>query len=654
MKNTKIIVFVSALLCAVMALSSCTGSAALPNNDVLANGQNNESVIVPTESENTENNTPTIDTTTAAGKLAVWQQYIKFNSTEKSGLTSGYTDSFSKEGGYNYNTDSVRYGTVIQTYEHRTHGEFEELWKTIFDKSVRVINVFTNKVVYSHSVEYVGNIENEEEVFSDVTIVNVDRLEYGAFCVETINWDPVYEELPEGSTETPEILDYTIKSRTYSFYLNDGTLMGTSESRYDFSYYTRPGVYTFYVDGYAYSVNKKDGSLISKVPEYLFIEEPILVTSINTPDEIEKFGKYSLVRDYFANAYFVFDENGAYINYLDLGDIDSFEILPNGNILTQNTVKLDENIGTYDFYDYEFNTKYDLVTEIIDVATGKVTSVDFNYIIDTVSDDTTDYAVVAAYAIKDQMLASEYTYLALNSDLSVKEELPEIIPMQNGLVSCVDADTVLIPATTSGDESYSYRVTDGNFFAFDFNIADSCSAEGMLFVYDEDEDGYHIRCLVDYNGKYIVNNVTDYKYLYNDDGKIVSVLLVSYDEEEELTRYDICYYDKDNDEVIKRNLGSYDLSEAKVSYYDFLQSRTVRLDIITSDSGDPDYSLKFFDAYGNSLYSLSAESKYGNTYYDNDSGYEYTTTVAYYDDMILVTKTKSGSDNDYIHFTTIK
>lgn len=662
MKNTKLIVFVSALLCAVMALSSCTGSAALPNNDVLANDPVYDGAIVPTESESTE--TPSIDTATTSGRLAVWQKYLGYSGTETDAVKSGNSVKLDTEN-YGIYWQNTNYGVTVmsktstsENNEDKTNPT-ETVTKTyqvynIYDKDDSIFS-YSSKITRALKSGVIISVSNEK-VVEDVINSNF----YGVFCVKFRNYTPIFEELPEGSTETPDLLEYRSGKVSYEFYLKDGTFIGASDYSYLNDYDTTSYTNTVFIGGFGYMLDN-DGNFITKVAEELYTENPFVEATLGAT-EMYKVGTYYLVENSYQYKYF--DLDGKPVADYTFGENDMI-VLPNGNILTQTYVELYDGVTEYDVYDYESNTKYNIVTEIFDVASGKTTEVEFGYIIEDYYDvfgsgDTAivDSLVIAGYSFENQMLASELTYLALNADLTVKEELPEIIPNQTGLIEVRDTDTILIPATMNGDEEFYYRVTDGNIFAFDYEIRSS-EVSGILIVVDEDEDGNTAFDVIDYSGKVIVDNFNgNYMFMYNEDYEEVSVVTVSYDKEDESYSINLCYYNDETDTVVKKNLFSYDVADYSCDYNDFyMDHRVLRMTIYDREDGD--YSVRFINNVGETISSFLADGYSGDTsesttYYDNSNSYTVRRYVNYYNDQIVIRYVKSDSSEDFYRYTTIK
>lgn len=660
MKNRKLIVFVSALLCAVMALSSCTGSAALPDNDVLANDPIHENGIILTDDASSgTSDVPSVDTLTASGKLAVWQKYLKYDVKSLDAASSDSTASLDDKTHNFVGADT--YGVLVQTETKRIHGEFEELWKTRVEETIRVYNIFgKDEPIFSYKNAYLMNLEDESEILSDSTIVSVDTdIFYGIFRVEYENWDAVYEELPEGSTETPEIIGYTLKETYYEFYLADGTLLGEAENFWDYDTKTTEFTNAFILNGTAYVLDN-DGNFIKKVAEELYTEDPFIEATYGS-SEIDKIGSYYFVYDlHNEDRALIFDLNGKYVcEYNCDSEVEIF--LPNGNVLMQDAIEVSEGAKTYDVYDYETNAKYDVVTKVFDVASGKVSEIEFAYIITEWYDAlgsrnaalAGDCVVIEAFTFEKQMVSSELSYVALNLDLTVKEVLPEIIPNQKGLIEIRDADTVLIPATMDNDSNFYYRVTDGEFYAYDYKIISSYP--GMLIVEAENEDGESCRNLIDYSGKVIIGDfVMIEEYMCNESGDIVSLLVRSYNEKDEYTSLAVCYYNAENDTVVKKTVCTVSDDDGRIVQTDsYLSGRVER--VITYNSEDDRYYVNFVNVKGESVASFYADD-YSYSYYTYSyDEYDVTNILEDYGDVIVLeTRSEKNDRGDYIRYTTIK
>ena len=659
MKNTKLIVFVSALLCAVMALSSCTGSAALPNNDALANDPVYESPIVPTESEGNE--TPTIDTTTASGKLAVWLQYIKYNPASIEGIKASSSNNLTVGNKYSYQDyASTDYGVVIQYYNNTEVGEGQYAGKTFKTHNVRVYNVYEGTdPIFSYNSTYTVK-SSDSTMCSAATIVTAEYVENGVFCVKTESWKAVYEQLPEGSTETPEILGYERDKTTYDLYLNDGTYVDRIEyaSDYEFYYYNYVSVLT--VNGVCYVLDNY-GKLVTEIDEKFFVDDPFIEATL--ADRIVKIGEY-----YFENIsdrYVIYDADGKYVSEYKKGSDDLYVILKNGNILVQNKTELRDGINEYDYYDYNSDIKYAVNTELVDIATGNRTAVDFPYVITKFigANNTSytsvvgDYVFVVANKYENGMLAAETSYLVLNADASVKEVLPEIIPNQTGAIECVDADTVLIPTTMTG-RTFKYRVTDGNFYAFDKAVNVGFAGFYITSVYEDDE---YVNQLVDYSGNVIVNKIESY-YSFVEDGKSVSVVIKTYDEKNESQSYALYYYNAENDRVEKVSLFSGKTEDYRCSLLRPVDNAFV---LLVYDYDDSEYSAYIYNLKGSRVYSLNADSySTGSVYYtfvetisSGSNAGRYTTTINFANNKIVVKTQKtnsSSSSENYFRYTIIK
>ncbi len=645
MKNTRFSVFVAALLCVVIALSSCTGSASLPSGDELANDRINEGAIVPVEDEGTgegdDTTLPEIDTTTTSGKIAVWQKYLGYKESVDSvvGKTNGLNLYINNNEYESSEIDS--FGLVVRTYEKEEELTAEEdVGKikitegfAIFNPYVKSEALFSKQSYSFKADEVTGNPVQQ------VTRVSWDEKSYGVFVIKYEAWEAVYEVLPEGSTEAPDILGYEIKQTTYDIYLCDGTKIaeGVTSTGLRYGYFNNH--YAVFYDGNVYLLDDQ-GRLAQKVAEELLIYDPFLSADV---DDFMKLGAYYVGE--CGNGTGFFNENGILLSVLEyeaLQGVNDIVVLPNGKILMQS-------------FDYNYSDPK-IETSVFDPATGKITAVEFNYVIENSIDMTSETMTVAdgfvfveAYAVENGVAATELSYLVLKADLTVEATLPEIVMNQSGAIEFVDSDTFLVPATV-GESVYAYRVTDGNFYAFDFEIIDFYN--GMLKVRDADGDVN----IVDMNGKVIVADV-QYTQLVQS-----SVLVRTYDEEDAVTKYTVCYYDAEDDTVYSRNIYTSDEDDRSFDYDIQLDGKLIVLSYRRYDSYyENDYSYReYYNAEGAKLYSFSYTSRYGNVYEYGGSGSTTTytvDTVEAHDAIVILVEYEDGrssTEYDYIRYDIIK
>ena len=644
MKNTRFSVFVAALLCVVIALSSCTGSAVLPSDDELANDRTNEGAIVPVEDEGEgegDENLPVIDTTTTPGKIAVWQKYLGYKAktsdvAEKTVGKTFYIDKYVYE-----SADTDYYGIVVRTYENEEELTNEEdLGKikitegfAIFNPYVKQDAIFSVQTYSFKADEYTGNPVEK------VTRVSWSERSWGVFIIKYEAWDAVYEELPEGATQAPQILGYEIVKTTYDIFLCDGTEIAKGVESANITETSISGRYAIVYDGYAYLLDTQ-GRLINKVAKELAYSNPFL--SEYDSDRFSQLGAYYVTE--MGDGLGFFNEDGLLVSVLNVKDASRYDkavVLPDSRILMQ-----------------AFNGDYDnpvVKTAIFDPSTGKVGAVEFNYIIKDFVDETTDgmtvaegFVFVEVCAIENGVAATENTYLVLKADLTVEATLPEIVMNQCGAIEFVDSDTFLIPASI-GNDVYAYRVTDGNFYAFDFEVENFY--DGMLLARDNDGKNN----LVDMNGKIIVSDVNDAYSVQS------SVVVRTYDEDG-YVRYTVCYYDAENDTVKSRVIFSAGKYTSLNSYNTEMEQKLIVVDYTSYNSYyESNYKYReYYNVKGECVYSFSYTSRYNSryVYVGSSSTTTYEVNFSYPHDAIVFKVTYedgySTTANDYIRYDIIK
>lgn len=646
MKNTRFSVFVAALLCVVIALSSCTGSAAIPSGDELANDRTNEGAIVPVEGEGAgegDENLPEIDTTTTSGKIAVWQKYLGYKA-KVDNVAGDKTGSDLYINDYDYESAPIdEFGIVVRTYYDEEELTAEaDAGKIKIHEGFTIFNPYVTKdALKTFSFSYKAD-EITHEPVGQVTRVSWDEGFYGVFVIKYEAWDAVYEELPEGSTEAPSVIGYEIKKTTYDAYLCDGTQIADGVSSLDLEYSILHGRYTVFCGDDAYILDAQ-GRLVEKVAKVLADCDPFLYPEA-WGNDFEKIGNYYVTS--CGDGLGFFNENGILISVLDYELVfadNKAMCLADGRVLLQS-------------FNYDYNNPV-VKTNIFDPATGKLSAVEFNYIIENCVDVTSEEMTVAdgfvfveAYAVENGVAATELTYLVLKSDLTVEATLPEIVMNQSGAIEFVDSDTFLVPASV-GERVYAYRVTDGNFYAFDFEIVEFYN--GMLKVRDADGE-YNI---VDMSGKVIVADINSSVREAQS-----SIIVSAYDEEYEVTKYYVCYYDTDDDTV--RSYSIY-TSEEDDRYLDVYTEMDGKFIVVTYRRYDSSYERSYYhriyyNVEGTRLYSLTYTSSYGNVYEYETSSSTTTYTVEAVDAheaivfLVSYEDDRSSTEYDYIRYDIIK
>ena len=198
--------------------------------------------------------------------------------------------------------------------------------------------------------------------------------------------------------------------------------------------------------------------------------------------------------------------------------VSGYAILPNGNIYVCEYIQLPGDAETFDIQIGE--EKFDIVNKIIDIETKSEKTVDVSFVAQKLFNNTTksiktftnmatlnstslsSQSSLYSCNIKDGYMLAEIqnfaegsldtkaSFVVLDSNLNVVENLPSIIPNQLGYASFIDASTLLVSTRSAGEKLVNYTIDTAsgkaNLFAHDYTVVKKIN-DGYYFngcVYD--------------------------------------------------------------------------------------------------------------------------------------------------------------------------
>ena len=320
-----------------------------------------------------------------------------------------------------------------------------------------------------------------------------------------------------------------------------------------------------------------------------------------------------------------------------------YTILENGNIYVCEYDMLPGDAQTYDFATGDI--KFDVTHKVLDVATGIVSSLDKNYVVQRIFNDTTadlktfsnamtmteisgnakmkeGYHLAQIQKFENGELAQDTTTVVLNANLEVVAELPSVVENQFGYIGFLERDVVLLKTRTLEDTVVHYTgdVRTGDLELYFRTTGSSFKKLDGGFIYNKKVYSYDLKELA---------NLSEYTTV-----RINKNLVY-------LERNDVWYVG----EIKLANTSSYD------SWFDIRQIGTG----YSVTAGDYYHKERnnIYDAYGNEIF--SGEYTYETVEEPNDSSkyVEYEINVNYEiteisEGIYLVTQVKTYvKDNIY-------
>ena len=244
----------------------------------------------------------------------------------------------------------------------------------------------------------------------------------------------------------------------------------------------------------------------------------------------------------------VFDKNYDELISYSYGDFawDSATpyVLSNGNILIEMTANVEEETKGA-FYDPFYDEYHCFKQVLIDPAKGTVTDLDVTFWIDemiTPANDDEEIAIVGDCQIasvwkisEEGIISNDLSYLALDNEMKVKEELPAILENQCGLLGAIDSTTFIVPSA----------VEDPDYARFYENYKIN-TTDGKIELLEIDSDYFYDGHYQYVTGGVIINDVlynekneeiVDLRYVYNYTVQGEDVIMVQEDENSRSTRF---------------------------------------------------------------------------------------------------------------------
>ncbi len=480
MKHSKIVVFLSLLLVAVMAFSSCSGSAVIPDGDEQLNNAPKEDIIdlldeiTSGDAESALKDAIAANKTAMANAVAKWHEYVGFKQNSLvadetaigKDLMNNYTRvTFSRDG-------ALITARASQDVWDATAGETGDY--VLSHKRVVVYNLY--KENFEEPVFDSGDYKDSEcaQTFeADYTNYEIStNPSFAGFGVLKTDYIAKYEASQE-NPETQVFIGHEPPKYSTTFYTTAAIEPTVEESKSWSSPYVS-GYYEVTIGDKIYAINSKGEILktFDKGLEYTLPANP----------DFEKNG----LRYYYEDEYvYVLDKDFAPVSsYAYLSDYNySKWVLPNGNIFLQYKKQLDDNAEAYDYKDAR-GDKYDVVNHVYNVKTGAVSELELGYIVADVYDsDSSEFAIkneenfiVEAVKYTKGGVYSENiepTFFVLKGDFELVAELPEIIENQTGMPQFV-AKNQLIVSTKFAGVGINYNVlvsTDGSYVLLPYGVS---------------------------------------------------------------------------------------------------------------------------------------------------------------------------------------
>lgn len=434
MKHSKIVVFLSLLLVAIMAFSSCSGSAAAIDDDAqlnIAPMEENRIELLDKESSSSDDQTlrdamqDNKDAISAAVKK--WQEYLGFNASENE--VEKFQLAYSNIPSDFKITNVTRSGAIVKVTTEKYVWSDVEHREVLAATRIFVYNLYSaNPSQYIYSTEAYAPFRSSEYKHGVQYSVTPNSNGFSFSVVKNV-YSPSFGE--DGA-----FVEYNRKCSSY-LYTNSSTPIASavdkdsptgwyiSDSNYD-------GYYEVSVEDKTYALNGK-GEIVKTFDKGF---ERVLP---GEPDYTVNNLKYY----YEDNAIKVLNSNFDYVSSYSFltGYSRSSYVLPNGNVFVQYKKALSNDAKTYA---YEQNgTKYDLIQQIFVPASGEVKSVELGYVVTKLSDnenytttnfklkDDANFVVNALKYTKGEATSNaNFASLVLKGDFELVVELPKIVMNQ--------------------------------------------------------------------------------------------------------------------------------------------------------------------------------------------------------------------------------
>lgn len=599
MKRSKMTVLLSALLCAVLLLSSCGTSAAIPADD-------EETVSLPASEmissvSSGASAAPSLDSTTAGDDgeeltmseaLAVWKEYLLYDEHE-SATVGTRVFNMESDSGVNFaltmNNRIAEYTVIVDddaldfalTYYgvERNHVYYE------------LVDLWTGKTIQSFDYSRAA-VANNEPWYS-VAIISIAS-DFEIARVTKVTYTPVYENETPAEGEAPLYYDAVYE---VTFYAPDGTVLASGKNGehsvvpnylgYDYS--------IFSLAGKSYTV--VDGEIVATCAEGMY-------TLPLVGWDLEYNGYRYWIDDNYGEITVTDKASNVVVRYQ--GGWDEYYILSDGNIYLYNWSRYDEYVLEYSYYYYD--SKCLIQHTLIDVETGAVTHPDLGFaVMELITNANAEnnngvkegLNIASVYRYADGKMDTLPTNLVLDGDMNVVATLPNVVPNQSGLLTRMGGDSWKLDTTVGNYTTVSYLISSyGNLVLLpcDEDITQLCNGffvmGGDIYAYSPTAEPYVV-----IDGEDLV------QYRVFNGGNSLAIL----DDESVLTVYTL-----KPDGGITSNYGVHNVASLG---YTYLDGAVLRFSYQSSSNTRPD----FVDSTGRVLCSTELVSlpRYSVTSRDN-------------------------------------
>ena len=583
MKHSKLVVFLSLLLVAIMAFSSCSGSAAIPENEQLNNAPTEDSIeLLGGSSSSGSDDSLKADIATnktaIAAAVSKWQEYLGF----KQNSLGVDDEQIAKEIVTNYDRVSFeRKGAIIIVRAEEDVWDYTEEDYVLSAKRLLVYNLYNEnfEVPVFDSGDY-KDWEQSPEVNYVTYTVSANQY-FSAFRILKTEYVAKFEA-SEADPTVSEFKEYEAKYTT-TFYNTEAFY--TEDEIVNWSYNQMPGYFEVTIEDKVYAMDS-EGKILKIFNEGLQYLLPV-------------YADYEIggLKYYFEDEYvYVLDENFAFVSsyeFLKGYEASAQNILPNGNIFFQYAKPLDADAEDFDIE--QNGIKVDFVQQIYNVKTGAVTELENGYLINDIytSDDApftikneenfvVDAAVISGgkFSLADEDLVT----LVFKGDFELVAELPEIIENQVGMPDFVAMNQLIVTTSFASGEEFNVLVgTDGSYKLLPYGVSfgkTRFNFDGETYVYNTNSNGEFV---TPFDGYDVLTSFND-----------TTVLLVPEDLDKYYQDYVRFYY--------------YSESENRYAYRDVNAEGYIATvgSLVLLDLGDGDYA--WYDAYG--YHVVNTESSY--------------------------------------------
>ncbi len=450
MKRSKMTVLLSALLCAVLLLSSCGTSAAIPADD-------EETVQLPASEiissvSSGASAAPSLDSTTAGDDdgdeltmseaLAVWKEYLLYDTPESSDVGTRVFN-MENDSGVNFAlTTSNRIAKYTVTVEADAHPNALTSYGV---KSNHVyyefVDLWTGKTIKSFDYSLAATAEHLPSYTADIRNVNSD---FEIIQVTKTTPTPIYENETPAEGEQPLRYEDVYE---VTFYAPDGTVLASGElgEHSIVREFSGSNYAIFSLAGKSYTV--VDGEIVATCAEGMFTL-PLVGWDL----------EYNGYRYWINGSEITVTDKASNVVVRYEGNSDNYCVLSNGNIYMCNWILCDEYALEYSYSTNYGSDTYKLLFEhtLIDVETGAVTHPDLGFVVTELVTNVNvennnkvkgDLNIASVYRYADGKMDTLPTNLVLDGDMNVVATLPNVVPNQEGLLTRLGSNSWKLDTT---------------------------------------------------------------------------------------------------------------------------------------------------------------------------------------------------------------